>query len=162
MDRQLALFCAGPDLFKHRQRSARAAGEVGRVLNLDEAGRGAQRSTRMDDRLDVLPGENAAPGGNGAHQTAGKDGGRRHLPVQNVRAGLRNHLLPRLRERADRDLVAHGSRGHKQRRLAAKDLRRAPLKQVQSWVFAINVVANFSRGHGCAHLLAGPRYGIGT
>ena len=55
---------------------------------------------------------------------------RGHLPIQNVRPRLGNHFLPRLRMQPNRNLVAHGARGHKQRGFAAKNLRRALLKQI--------------------------------
>ena len=72
--------------------------------------------------------------------------------VENVGAGFGNHLLAGLRVQPDRDLVAHGARGHKQRRFAAKELRRAPLQQIHGRVFAVNVVAHLSRRHRRAHL----------
>ncbi len=74
------------------------------------------------------------------HQAAGKHRRRRHLPIQNVRARLRDDFLPRLRVQPDADLVSHRSCGHKQRRLAPEDLRRAAFQQVHRRVFAVNVV----------------------
>ena len=110
----------------------------------------------------MLPRKNAALGRNGTNQAAGKDRRRGHLVIENVRARLGNHFLAGLREGANRNLVAHSARRHKQRRLAAKDLRRAPLEQIDGRVLAVNVVANFSRGHRRAHLRRRLGYSVRT
>ena len=104
---------AGNNLLQNLKVGDPSARQVGRVLNLNETGRRAERPMRADRRLDVLPGQNAALGGYGADQAAGEDRRRRHLEVQNMRPRLGNHLLAGLRQRANRDLVAHGARGHK-------------------------------------------------
>jgi hypothetical protein len=53
-------------------------------------------------------------------------------------------------------------RANKEGVLAVEEFSRAPLKQIDCGVFAVNVVANFSGGHGCAHLLRRAGYGVGT
>ena len=113
MQRQLALFCVLDDFIQYCERRDAAAGEVGGVLDFDEAGGRAERPDGGDGGLDVFPGKNAAFGGHGADQAAGKDRGRRHLEVENVRARFGNYFLARLREQADGDLVAHGACGDK-------------------------------------------------
>ena len=84
----------------------------------------------------------------------------RHLILEDVAALFADHLLAVMGVQLDRDLIAHGSAGHKQRGLAAEDLRRALLQPIDGWVFAINVVANFGLEHGAAHL--GRRLGEGV
>ena len=138
------------------------AGKVCRVFNLDQSGGGAEPAVGADRRLDVLPGQNPAFGRHGADQAAGKNGRRRHLVVQNVRPRLCDHFLSGLRQQANRNLVAHGAGGHKQRSLAAEDLSRAPLQQIDGGVLAVNVVAHLSRRHRRAHLERRLRHGIGT
>src|SRR6185503_20414187 len=98
-------------------------------------------STRINRRLNVLPGKNAALRGNGTNQTSGKHRDGRHLPIQNVSARLGNNFLPRLRQRADRDLIPHGASRDKETRFTAEHLRGATLKRIDSWVFAVNIVA---------------------
>ena len=84
----------------------------------------------------------------------------RHLVLEDVAARLADHLLPVMGVQLDRDLVAHGSAGHKQRRFTAEDLRRALLQTVDGRVLAVNVVADFGFKHGAAHL--GRRLGEGV
>ena len=83
---ELVSLCACPDLFKDGERCAAAAGHVVGVLDLDEAGRGTEVGDRIEDRLDVVPGEDAGVGGHGADEAAGEDGGGGHLPVEDVGA----------------------------------------------------------------------------
>ena len=98
----------------------------------------------------------------GADQAAGEDRRGGHLVVQNVRPRLGDHLLAGLGVQADGDLVAHGSGGHKERRLAAEALRRAPLQKIHGRVFAVDVVAHLRRGHRRAHRHGGPCHCIRT
>ena len=162
MQRKFAILCAGPNLFEHWQRRHRAAREVGRVLNLDEPRRGAKGSARVDGWLDMLPGQNAPLGDDGPDQAAGEDRRGGHLPVQDVRPRFGNHLLAGLGVQANANLVAHGSGGHKERRLAAECGSSTALQQVDCGVLAVNVVAHLGRGHRRAHLHRGPRHRIGT
>ena len=63
VDGEAAFAGFGPDLFEDREGRYGAAGEVGGVLKLDEGGGGAEGATsRVDDGLDVSPGEDAAVG----------------------------------------------------------------------------------------------------
>jgi hypothetical protein len=56
-----------------------------------------------------------------------------------MRARFGDHFLAGLRVQPDGDLVAHGAGGHKQRSLAANNMRRMALEQIDSRVFAVNV-----------------------
>jgi hypothetical protein len=70
-----------------------------------------------------------------------------------VRARLGNDFLSGLRQRTDGNLISHGSGGHKKTGLAAKHLRSASFKQVDSRILAVNIVANFGSSHRSAHFL---------
>ena len=161
MHRQAALAGVMPDFFENRERSYGATGEIGGVLDLDEAGcRAKGAALGIDDRLDVRPGERAAGRNDWADQAAREAGCGGHLPVQNVRARLADDLLPWPRVQANGDLVAHGSRGHEEAGFAVKNLGGAALQQVDCGVFAVDVVANLGCGHGGAHLRRGTGYGV--
>ena len=142
-------------------RNATAYGASTR-LDFDQSSSGAKSSTFIDRRLDVLPGQNAALGRNGAHQATGKHCRRRHLPVEDVRPRLGDHLLARLRVKPNADLVAHRSGGDKERSLAAKDLRGAPFQQIDGRVLAVDIVTHLGRGHRRAHLSRGPCHCVRT
>ncbi len=144
--------CPSNNLVQNLKVGDHPSGQICRVLNFDEARRRAKPSIWLDDRLDMLPCENSILRGHCANQAPGKDCRRGHLIIENVRSRLGNHFLAGLRQGANRNLVSHGACGHKQRCLAAKRLRRAPLQQVDRGILAVNVVADFSRSHRRAHL----------
>ena len=154
--------CASNNFVQNFDARTNSTREVGGVFNLDQSRCRAERAIRRNRRLDVLPCQNPALGRHGADQAAGEHRRRRHLIIENVCARLGDHFLARLRQRANRNLVAHCARGHKQRRHAAKPLRRAPLQQIDRGVFAINVVADFGRSHRRAHLKRRLGYGVGS
>src|SRR5690242_5346644 len=60
-----------------------------------------------------------------------------------------------LREKLDRDGVPHGAGGDEERGLHAGDFGGALLQAVHGGVLTVNVVADFSFGHGAAHLGCG-------
>ena len=62
-------------------------------------------------------------------------------------ARFADDLLAVLGVQADRDLVAHGAAGHKQRSLAAEDFRGARFQAIDGRVFAVDIVAHL----GCCH-----------
>ena len=140
----------------------RAAGKVGRVLNLDQARSGAKTAPAIDDRLDVLPGQCALPGRDRTDEAAGKHGRRGHLPIEDVGARFADDLLPRLRVQAKSDLIAHGAGGNKERGFPAEAGRGPALQQVDRGILTIDVVAHFGGGHGSAHLRRGAGHGVRT
>ena len=160
MHRQSGLVGAVADLVEDLRRSDRSARHVVRVLQRDQAGLRRVIALAAQLRLDVLPGEDAVFGPHRARHHAGEVRHHRHLVVEDVAALLADDLLPMRGVQLDRDLVAHGSAGHEQRRLAAEDLSRALLQPVDGRVFAVNVVADLGFEHGAPHLGRGLGDGV--
>ena len=71
-------------------------------------------------------------------------------------------FLARLCVESNADLVAHGACGDEQRRLTSEGGCRTAFEQVDSGVFAVDVVADLSRCHRSAHLSRGPCDCVGT
>jgi hypothetical protein len=77
-----------------------------------------------------------------------------------VAALLANHLLAMMSVQLDRDLVAHGPAGNKQRRLAPENGGRHGFQTIDGRVLAVHVVADFGFEHGPPHF--GRRLGDGV
>ncbi len=105
---------------------------------------------------DERPGKDSAIGIHGAQLASGEGRNHGHFPVHQVAAGFADDLLAVLGVHADRNLVAHGAGGNKQRRFAAKNLRRACFQPIHGGVFPVDVVPYLGRSHG------GPHGGRGT
>ena len=85
-----------------------------------------------------------------------------HFPIEDVAALLADDFLSGLGVQLDRDLVAHRSRGHKNRRLTREDFSSTLLQSIDRRIFAINIVSDFGLGHGDAHFRRWFGHGIGT
>ena len=103
----------------------------------------------------MLPGENAIFGPHRARHHSGEVRHHRHLVIEDVSALFADDLLAMMGVQLDRNLVAHGSAGNKQRRLAAEDLGRDRFQAIDGRVVTVHIVTNFGLKHGAAHLRRG-------
>ena len=112
----------------------------------------------LEDRAaNLLPRQHSALRPHRPQRASGESGRHSHLPIQQMRARLAHRLVSVLRMQMNRDLVAHRSRRHKQRRLATKHLGRPSLQPVHRRVFPVHIVANLSSRHRRPHLRRRPR-----
>jgi len=132
-----------PDFFVGGERGYGATGHIVRVLQADETGGGMVIKFGRDGAADLLPGEDAALGGDGARQAAGESGHHRHLPIEYVGAGFADDLLSVLSVEADGNLVAHSAGWNEDGGFPAEDFRGARFETVDGWVFPVDVVAHF-------------------
>jgi hypothetical protein len=77
-----------------------------------------------------------------------------------VRAALQQHLVARIGEHVQADLVGHGAGGHEEGGLGAQPVRHAGLEPVDGRVFPVHVVADLGLGHGSAHPVGRARDGV--
>src|SRR4029077_11836302 len=75
---------------------------------------------------------------------------------------LRDHLVARLAEHAQRDLVRHRRRGHVDRLLLSEQLGRHRLEPVHGRVLAALLVTDLGRSDRGAHLRRGLGLGVGA
>jgi hypothetical protein len=162
MGGKMVLLRAIPDFFQNVEARATAPGQIGGVFYVDEARGGVNRAFRADDRLNVAPGQDAVIRRNGANQASGEHGRGGHLIIENVGAGFGNDFLSGLGERTDGHLVAHGAGRQEERGFAPESFGSATLEQVDGGVLAIDIVANFSGGHGGTHFRCGTGHSVGT
>jgi hypothetical protein len=158
--RQTSLPRAGPDLFKHRQRSHHATRHIVRVLETDQRSLCPVINFRADGCAYPVPRQHASLARNRPRLAAGERRHHRHLPIQNVRARLADGLLPVLRVQAHGNLVSHGSGRHEDSGLAPEYLGRACLQPIHRRVLAINIIADLCLCHGAPHGGCRPGNGI--
>ena len=160
VDRQPVAAGHGDEGLEPRSVGDRAAGQVVGVLDLDHAGARPIREVGRDGRLDRRRVEQTVGRGERTRQQAGERGHGAHLVMEDVARRVADHLAPRPAVEVERDLVAHGARGHEERRLLPHGRRRLRLEHGDGRVLAIGVVADLGRGHGAAHLVV--RFGDGV
>ena len=134
-----------------RRRPALASGRVrrrGRSVRCDVA----RRSRRVDRRRR----------GTGRDLHARERGGARHLPVDDVRVGVEQHLRARRRVHPDRRLVRHRPAREEEPRLLAEQLRDARLEAPHRRIAIEDVVAHLGVGHRAAHGGGGTGDGVGA
>ena len=102
----------------------------------------------------------AAGRGQRAQLRAGQPGGGTGFMGDDVAVVRQNDLLTARGPHRQRDLVAHGAAGHKQRRLFACYFRGQPLKAVDRGVVTVNIVADWRRSHGLTHRRCGMGDGV--
>jgi hypothetical protein len=139
----------------------RAAGHVVGVLDLDQHRAGAVADVRRDGRLDRGGVEQTLGRGEGPRQQPGEGGHAADLVVDNVAAGVADHLAPRPAVEVQGDLIAHRAGGDEERRLHADGGRRLLLQAVDGRIFAEDVVPHLGLGHRPAHLRVGPGHRVG-
>src|SRR6516164_3146312 len=107
-----------------------------------------------------FPGQEAVRSPEGPRHTTGKSGHRCHLVIEDVRPLFTNDLLAVPGVDLDRRLITHRSRGNKQASLTAEELGGVFLEAVNSWVLAINIIADVCLGHSATHRRRGTGDGV--
>ena len=144
-----------PSRFDHAldplERPDAAAAEIARLLDPEQPaprgvpagrthalvhGRGVELPARAVERAHVDAGQRRRPAG---------------LEMDGMRRPVGQHLVARPAVHAHRDLIAHGARGEKDRRLLAEELRDHLLEVVHRRVLALLLVAHLGVAHEPAH-----------
>jgi hypothetical protein len=140
-----------------------AAGRVVRVLDDDEPRRRDVHARPVAvGGAHLLGREPAGDAAQAARHEARVHGRAAELGEKGVRVLLGEHLLARLGEDPERDLVRHRRRRQVDRGLVAEELRAAPLELVHGRVLALLLVAHDGARDRLAHRLRRPRGGVGT
>ena len=160
MHAQAGLVGAVADFVAHFGRIDCAAGHVVRAFQADERGLRAVIDLGADQRLDVVPGEDAVLDVGGARHASGDGGDGVHLILMNVAALFDDHFVAVMGPGLHGNDIAHGARGYKNGRFAPEDFGGARLQLVYGGIFAVDVIAHDGFGHGAAHLRRRARYGI--
>ena len=94
------------------------------------------------------------------HVDAGQRGRPARLEVDGMRGAMRNHLLAVTAVHAHGDLVAHGARGQKERRVLAQELGDHVLQEIDRRILVLLLVAHLRLAHEAAHLGGGLGYRV--
>ncbi len=140
----------------------RPAAAVVRVLDEDQPRAGEVLVVRLDHRRDLLGADDAALPVDEAQTDPCDRRVAASLVEVVVRAGVEDDLVAGFRLRLDADEVAHGARGHEQRRLLAEQRGHRLLQPVDGGVLAVDVVADRRGHHGGEHGRGGHGDGVGT
>ena len=137
------------------QRPDGAAAQVGRLLDPGEAAPRHVAVVGTDGGLErrrvVLP----ARAVEALHVDAGQRCGAAGFEMDRVRRLVRQHLLAVAAVDAERDLVAHGARRQKERRLLAEEVGDHLLEEIDRRVLVLLLVAHVRVAHEAAHLQRG-------
>ena len=144
------------DLLDHRVRLDTSAAPVMGVFQTDGPGADQMRVVGADQTFKLFGTEDAVLSFDGSGGHAAKLGVSGLLVVEDVAAGLADHLVARLAVQPHADQVRHGTRRHVNGRLLAQVLGYSPLEPVDGGVLAENVVANHRFGDGRPHRGRGP------
>src|SRR5262245_55620516 len=137
-----------------------AATVVARLLYPEQPGPRGMPRTRADGRLHRRHVELAARAIDRAHVDAGEGGGPTRLRIDWVSAAVCDHLFAVPRVHAERDLVAHGARGHEHGRFLAQKLGHHLAELVDRRVLELLLVAHLGLAHEPAHVGGGLADGV--
>ena len=147
-----------------RQRPNDAAVAVVRVLDLQQ-GCGGQRHTCVVARLGV------AAHIVGSKETIDADFGELHTRIRGRAAGFvphrvcfgaDQHIVPRARQHAQRDLIGHRAGGQPERRFLAEQAGDARFKGIERWVVTVLHVAHWRLRHHGTHGIGGTGDSVGA
>src|SRR4029453_2270531 len=141
-------------------RPDRAAAVVARLLHPEQPGPRGMPRTRADGRLPRRHVELAARAVDRAHVDAGEGGGPAGLGIDRVSAAVGDHLFAVPRVHAERDLVAHGARGHEHGGFLAQEIGHHLAKLVDRWILELLLVAHLGLAHEPAHVGRGLADGV--
>ena len=113
------------------------------------------RPQRANFARNLFPAHDAVGGLDRPPHAAGKPGQHGQLVFEQVRAHVADHFFAMVRVQLHRDGVAHGTGGHEDGGLFARDGGGAAFEQIDGGVFAVNVVAHLGFHHGAPHLRRG-------
>src|SRR5262245_32447801 len=141
-------------------RPDRAATVVAGLLHPEQPGPRGVPGTRADRRLHRAHVELAARAVDRAHVDAGEGGGPAGLGVDRVSAAVGDHLFAVPRVHAERDLVAHGARGHEHGGFLAQEIGHHLAKLVDRRILELLLVAHLGLAHEPAHVGRGLADGV--
>src|SRR4029453_11598046 len=141
-------------------RPDRAAAVIARLLHPEQPGPGRMPRARTDGRLHRGGVELTARPLDRAHVDPGEGGRPARLGIDRVSAAMGDHLFAVPRVHAQRDLVAHGARGHEHRGFLAQELGHHLAELVDRRVLELLLVAHRRLAHEPAHVARGLADGV--
>src|SRR6185295_11329183 len=132
------------------------------VLDRDQTGLGKERRLRSNARFDCGPIHDSIRTLNRVRERAADDCHPSHLHIEHVAALFDDYFLSGLCMKPHGNLIPHGARGNEQGGVLTEDLGGALLQPIRSWVFAVNVIADFGARHRFAHLVGWFGYGVAS
>ena len=151
----------GRHLVQLRQRPHRAAADVGRLLDLQQALQRRIAGARPDGGAHGVGGEHAARAGQRHDLHAGEGGMRRALAGEDVAGLVRDDLLAAAAVRQDGNDVAHRAGGQEYGCLLAQQRGHAVAQGMHGRVAAGLLIAHFGAPHRLAHRRGRVRLRIG-
>src|SRR5262249_34948761 len=138
----------------------RAAAVMAGLLPPEKPRAGRVPRARADGRLHRRRVDLPARSVDRAHVDPGERGGPARLGIDRMSAAMGDHLFAVPRVHAERDLVAHGARGHEHRSFLAQELGHHLAELVHGRVLELLLVAHRRLAHEPTHVARGLADGV--